>query len=285
MTRRTAATVSLEALAPEEIWRSIMMFVEDTDLHLLCKVCQLFRRFSTDLVLWRKLVHERNPERLEMQLTQPQRPSRVDLAIRGILRASSSPETLARHIQEGRYVNGPLGVQTFQAGQVVKRTFTRSALGRLLVGRPDVAELCHRGVFPIEVGGPIYTATASTLVAVAAAGSRSISPRLFPRMAALRSALRRDKLKRSLQSCRSMGKPNESTFGKLYGPNSPLLQTLAMLTKHFAELQLQHKLRHRPNVEAMELRKVLRSGVHIAHMICPSIRPKVAFYESLSIVG
>ncbi|KAL5031983.1 spermidine resistance protein [Batrachochytrium dendrobatidis] len=204
-TKRYCACTILSELAPEEIWRYMLQFVEDIDLHTLAKVCHTFRRFSADPVLWRRVVLHRNSFRLQLRFALPQRPSRIELASRGILRSSSSSQILARHIDEGRYVNGPLGVQNFRAGRAVERTFTRSALGRLLLARPDVDELCNRGVFSEDVAASFKASCPSkhNKYAPSSPAVRVISPRLLPKMTVLRSALRRDKLKHSLQNRKS----------------------------------------------------------------------------------
>ncbi|KAI8927810.1 S-adenosylmethionine decarboxylase [Entophlyctis helioformis] len=310
------ASIRLLSLAPEEIWRHIFtaspamlamprmrshrshshspsqsQFVEDTDLHLMAKVCRLFRLFATDSVLWRRLLHHRNPSRLSSRLfSVPQRPSRADLATRGILRAGAgSPEMLVRHLAEGRYVGGPAALRAFEAAAVVRKSMRVRRLDRLLRARPDYADLMDRGIIPAEAshrrrrssggGGSGGSGHASD----SDDGMHTTSANLLPRIVSLRHAIRRDQLKRSLQARKSLDDLESMGISKRHAvtaTSGSMLPAQIALDKRFTQMQLRRQLNRRPTVEALQSRGVLLSDAFSVPLISPGHASDTVAVES-----
>jgi hypothetical protein len=63
------------------------------------------------------------------------------------------------------------------------------------------------------------------------------------------------------------------------GYNPILLPIQIELDKQFTEIKLRKRLKERPSVVEIDKVKVIKSDIEIAAMICPSVRPKIRFFE------
>jgi hypothetical protein len=61
----------------------------------------------------------------------------------------------------------------------------------------------------------------------------------------------------------------------------PWIATQMMLHRHLTQRNLKSHLQIRPTVESLEGSKIVLEGATTAAWVCPSIRPKLKFFEEL----
>jgi len=110
-------------------------------LQTLALVSKQFRILSSDPILWKYILTERNSNQVNAQLSKMGRPDRMHLVHTNILRASSSKAVLRRNINDGRYVSGPFAATSYHMSELIKQIQQKRVLGRHLQTRPSIDEL------------------------------------------------------------------------------------------------------------------------------------------------
>ncbi|KAI8803089.1 hypothetical protein BJ742DRAFT_510485 [Cladochytrium replicatum] len=285
---------------PVEALMTICKFIEDTDLQTLSRVNRTLRTLSTDVrVLWRKHIFgRRNPSRVQHALfDNPQRPDRCNLHSLNILRG---PARLATRIREGAYINDADAKRSYDAQTKLRWLIVRRTLDRRLGVqlRPCWNELVLRGVVPVEAIGVYGSLRSSDSTQVVFSlddtpilnvwsPTPSCSRALIPTVMDLQRALRKDRIKQQLNKRPSIEDVQAS--GVLRTPaqsrqrpvlNPILLAKQLTLERALLRSRLRERLVARPSLE--DLGSVLHLDTPAsALMLCPPIRPKLRFYESL----
>ena len=134
---------------PQEVWLSVLGFLEDTDLQSLCLVNRGFRALCSDPLTWSHLRHRIQIPRLRIRLNGRVRRSRSALAERSILRSCGSPSILSRQIQAGNYVSGPTGVLLFETQRLLESKMRAASLNGALKKRRSWTELMDSGLLMV----------------------------------------------------------------------------------------------------------------------------------------
>ncbi|KAJ3023535.1 hypothetical protein HKX48_002698 [Thoreauomyces humboldtii] len=265
----TANPTAAQVLLPEELWSYILSFAEDIDLQTLVKVNHVFRRLASDRILWKNYLNSRNRFRIASRLfVVPQRPSRNDLVAWNILRTTPS-----RDISTA-YVNGPTRVAHWIAQETVRKFFIHNSLQRALSVRPTWDDLAAKNVISPEDG---------------MTNACRYSPKMAPKVIRLSKAMREDRLRQSMRSRMTMDEFSEKNLAKQHtvmkycSYNPTLLAVQVELDKRLTSSRVHSGLAHRPSVGSLESMKVLPTGPDTALMLCPPIRPKLRFFEHLSV--
>ncbi|KAJ3214570.1 hypothetical protein HDU67_001490 [Dinochytrium kinnereticum] len=255
------------AKVPEEVWMFMLMFVDDVDLQTLSKTCRLLNRLTKDALLWRS-VHLRNKGKVHTLLFKfPQRATRERLAVMNIMRG----RCLERKLSEGQYVGGAAAVRAYEAYMRIQKESTMKAVTKGLEDRPPMNEMSLKNLLPQEVK--------------TGNGERgSCSPRLIPKVLNLKKAMTLDSLKKQLRTRISVEGFRESGVAKTHTVTAynPSIHSKAVeLDKRLCEIHLVSKLVRRPSAGILESMKVLHTTPDTAVLICPSIKSKLDFFESL----
>ena len=229
----------------------LIQFVGDVELQHLSKVCRHFRSLATDRLLWKKIRLELNPYKLNYLLSKTSRPSRLELVSQNVLKSAPSRSILARHVEQGAYINGPWGVNAYQIGVVLQLEYKKRALNRHLANRPAAHDLGH-----------------------------VISSRLTPKINRLKRALDKDKLRHALENRAAFNELDPHVTHASTGPLN-FLHIQVSLHHRLLGAQLRQFLLHRTDPIELEQVKVLPTNAVTAWMQCPSIKSKLAFYERL----
>ncbi|KAI9101028.1 hypothetical protein DFS34DRAFT_453157 [Phlyctochytrium arcticum] len=290
----------------EDLWTYLLTFVEDTDLRTLYHVNHLLQRLASDKILWRRYIQARNRHRVDCRLFEvPQRPTRNDLITWNILR------TIPFRDASEVYINSPTRVTNHRNQEALRKLFIFKSLRKGLEARPKLHDLANRNVIPpaaLQVHYHIPTISDTTEtnsitpnIAIVGAligtevgevndgGDCCCSPKLVPKAVRLSKAFKEDHINRTLrqrltiEDLRDSGLSKTHTVTKYCSYHPIRLATQLELAKNLASARINSNLTHRPSVQSLESMKVLRTDPATALMMCPSIRPKLRYFEDLSV--
>ncbi|KAJ3313248.1 hypothetical protein HDV04_002232 [Boothiomyces sp. JEL0838] len=251
---------SLEQL-PLEILLSILLFVPDTDLRTMTLVSKKFRTLATDPILWKMIFTERNLNQVSFLLSKADRPDRLDLVRRNILRSSSSITSLTNDINTGSYYSGPFGVTSYQISVLLKQLQQKRVLTRHLQKRPTIEDLSQRNLVT----------------------SSSIAPSLHAQILTLTKEFKRMRLAAQMSKRKSVNQLPKNIAGSAQSFISKnLYPVYGIMERKLLKRQLRNGLVERSDISIIDSRKLIRNEPYLASLICPSIRPKIKYYEALT---
>lgn len=189
------------------------------------------------------------------------------LADRNIMRGGASLKGL---LAMGSYVGSVNHQRHYEIQKKLDRFFVSSSLRNELAARPEFNELIQRGVIDQEVA------------------ERRVGKSLVPPMLKLKRAFKSDTLRTLLKQRKTrddlvekgnINKTHVISKSLRLTTSAVLLGRQVELEKRLLKKDLLGRLSGRPSV--FEVVGVLKDARLTASMLCPSVRPKILYFEGL----
>ena len=218
-------------------------------------------RITSDLTFWQTVMRSKNSAKVDSLLftSNPQRPKREDLISLGVIQGMPG---ISRVVANGGYLGGHIVQWGFIAHRELQKYFIVSLVQRCLTFRPTLGELKRKLLIPPEV--------------------KDQSAEVLEKSLKLKRRLRKDKLERKLKIRRSWDDLRDR--GILKSPKTThalLFPTSQLLTTAITKQNLLAQLQQRKSV--VNVMVLLHEDASTASMICPSVRPKIRYFEKISI--
>jgi hypothetical protein len=233
-----------------------MQFVPDIELYKLCRVSKLFQKLATDHLLWIYIFFHRNSLKIENNILC--RRSRLELVQANIIKGPA-PHVLIQKIENGEYIGGRMMGSAYDISSSLQNIRNRRKLRDLLAYRPLYEELCEKNLIPTR--------------------NTSIASNLVPKVTELEKKFQKNRVKRLLSERKSMEDlRNQGIVDSPKAMSLSLVPIQKQLSQGLIRRDLFMKMQHRIDVHTLDQKKLIPENF-TAPMICPSIRPKIQFYE------
>ncbi len=105
----------------------------------MLRVSHGMKKIAQDSVLWKHILLKKYPKQICFGLGN--RPERLELAERNILKSTASSHILAQRIRNGSYINGPFSVNAFRLDADLRQAKLKRRLKVFIETRPTLEEL------------------------------------------------------------------------------------------------------------------------------------------------
>ncbi|KAI8895158.1 hypothetical protein BC833DRAFT_602233 [Globomyces pollinis-pini] len=245
---------------PHSLIIRILYFLDDIDLLVFQNLNSICYILANDSYLWKCFFRHKYPSQLIARLSNSNRPNRHDLVHRNILRAASNSHLLHLNIQQGAYISGPFSVHSYQVGILMRNLRNKRLLSNLLLTRPTLKELSQRNLIPL---------------------STTISPQLHSQILKLTKHFQKRKINNQLANRRSVDQLAQAGIVRNHTTSNAIVSIQFSLTPKLLSKYLRHHLSHRSDIADIEARKIICDDSYLAAVMCPSVKPKIQFYEAL----
>jgi hypothetical protein len=179
--------------------------------------------------------------------------------VRANILKGPAPHVLIQKIENGEYIGGQMMGSAYDISTSLQSIRNRRRLRELLAFRPEYDELCEKNVIPTR--------------------NPSIALNLVPKVSELEKKFQKDRVKRLLSERKSIEDlRNQGIVDSPKRISLSLVPIQKQLSQGLIRRDLYMNLQQRIDIHTLDHRKIIPEHF-TAPMICPSIRPKIQFYE------